>query len=277
MFAEDIDSFLEVARAAVEQAGEIALRRQTQPGLEVWFKEDCSPTTAADKEAELRIRQVVEEAYPEHRQRGEELGCFNEESNNPYLWAYDPIDGTWAFINQEITSCVGLALLRDGVPILGTVYNPFAGELYQAAEGRATTLNGQPLPRVRPAGKPGILGVVGYQLPRREGAVEAMLRLWREKPVAKLVVPGGTPAFSLALVAKGAYNAFVLHKGSKPEPWDFAPAVLLVRNAGGRVTDLAGNDLDPLDFAGYLVASTYPDEHERVLALLAECGFGAGG
>jgi fructose-1,6-bisphosphatase/inositol monophosphatase family enzyme len=276
MSAEDTTNFLEVACRAVKQAGEIALRLQAQPNLEVWRKEDGSPTTRADKDAERRIRQIIKEAYPDHRQRGEELGWYNKGSNNPCLWVYDPIDGTWAFINQESTSCIGLALLRDGVPILGTVYNPFTDELYQTGEGRNATLNGEALPRERPTSKPGVLGVVGYQLPKRpEGVVEAILRLWREKPVGKLVAPGGTPAYSLAQVAKGAYNSFILFKSSKPEPWDFAPAVLLVRSAGGSVTDLDGKAIDPLDFTGYLVASTYPDEHQRMLTLLAECGLGA--
>ncbi len=67
MYAEEIDSFLEVARTAAKQAGEIVQRPQTQPGLEVWCKEDRSPTTRADKDAEQRIRQIIQEAYPDHR------------------------------------------------------------------------------------------------------------------------------------------------------------------------------------------------------------------
>jgi myo-inositol-1(or 4)-monophosphatase len=57
------------------------------------------------------------------------------------------------------------------------------------------------------------------------------------------------------------------------KPWDFTAGVLLVRNAGGSVTDLEGNDIDPLNFKGYLVASCRPDGHERALTLLRERGF----
>jgi fructose-1,6-bisphosphatase/inositol monophosphatase family enzyme len=77
----------------------------------------------------------------------------------------------------------------------------------------------------------------------------------------------------LALVAKGAYDALVTVMSRKSDPWDLTAGVLLVRNAGGKVTDLQGHDVDPIEFEGYLVASTYPDDHGRILELLGECGF----
>jgi fructose-1,6-bisphosphatase/inositol monophosphatase family enzyme len=122
------------------------------------------------------------------------------------------------------------------------------------------------------------IGVVNYQLGRQDREqIDRLLDLWTrdDPPVGKLLALGGSVAYGLALVAKGAHDALVTVMGHEPDPWDLTPGALLVRNAGGKVTDLYGKDIDPLSFEGYLVASTHPGDHERMLELLSECGFPA--
>ncbi len=114
--------------------------------FETLYKSDGSPATAGDKNAEHKIIEIISQAFPSHKLIGEEFGEINRETIGDYTWAFDPIDGTWSFINQENTACVNIILLKNNTPILSVVYNPFTNELYKTSKKGKTSLNDIVLP-----------------------------------------------------------------------------------------------------------------------------------
>ncbi|HXG64209.1 MAG TPA: inositol monophosphatase [Blastocatellia bacterium] len=270
---ESFDNLIQVAEAAARAAGQEALRVQKSAAFGKQFKPDGSPVTDGDKQAERKIIDVIRSAYPHHRLNGEEYGKLNEESDSPYLWVFDPIDGTWAFLNRENTAAVSLALLREGEPVLGVVYNPFTEEMYLAAENKTSTLNGVELPITRRR----LLRhcVMDYRLDKPFRAdIDVVLNIWMDHLVAKLISMGGSIVYALAQVAKGAHNVFVMGCVRPPDPWDLTAGVLLVKRAGGAVTDLAGNEINPLVYSEYLVATSQEDLHGETLQTLNRYGLG---
>ena len=130
------------ALALIREAGDLAHDYfKKRDSLTVKSKGLQDMASEADLNTETLIRERLQANFAEDAFLGEETGLSAFQPNQG-IWVVDPIDGTWAFVNQENTACVNLALLRDGLPILGIVHNPFTGELYQTAEGRGSTLNG---------------------------------------------------------------------------------------------------------------------------------------
>ncbi len=246
---------------------------QRAAGFGMLLKTDGSPATEGDRRAEKKIVEILSTAFPSHRLMGEEYGVFNPEASDEFTWAFDPIDGTWSFLNQETTACVNLVLLHQGKPLVGVVFNPWTQELYEGAQGQPTRLDGRELPLTRwPHLKDGTLN---YHLARNcRPQIDAILRAWEAGEIGKLISAGGSPTYSFAQTAKGAHTAFVVgHKSVPPDAWDLSTGVLLVRGAGGRVTDLNGHDIDPLTHQDFMVASTHPDVHNELLEVLRREGF----
>jgi len=100
------------------------------------------------------------------------------------------------------------------------------------------------------------------------------LSLWKNGNIKKLIDQGGSPAYNLALVAKGSHSHFVMHCTKQPGLEDYSAPVLLVRNSGGLVTDLEGNNIDPLTHKGFLIASSSPEFHRQLLEILKTLEFG---
>lgn len=268
---ETLDQLLRVALEAATAAGREILAVQQTLNFKTLFKEDGSPATDGDTLAERKIIEIIRASFPRHRLIGEELG--EQAGDSAFTWVFDPIDGTWSFLNQETTACVNVAVLREGEPVVAVVYNPFTGELYQTTTGQPTTLNGTVLPVTRweTLGD----GVLNYHLSKQFLAqIQVLIALWQDGWIGKLIHQGGAPAYSLALTAKGAHSIFIMgHRGKAPDPWTFPAGALLVRNAGGRVTDLAGRDIDTVRHSSYIVAASHPRMHEQTLQLLAQYGF----
>lgn len=104
------------------------------------FKNDNSPVTNADREAESVIRKLIKERYPNHGIIGEEFGSENEDSD--VVWVLDPIDGTQSFIHGIPFYTTLIGILVDGKPEVGVIYAPALNELVSAATGEGCTLNG---------------------------------------------------------------------------------------------------------------------------------------
>jgi fructose-1,6-bisphosphatase/inositol monophosphatase family enzyme len=271
---ETLKDFHTIGLQAINAALETIQSIQDRSDFQTVFKSDGSPVTKADKAAEREIRKVIQTAYPEHQLHGEEFGLHNADSNSPYLWAFDPIDGTWAFINQENTACTVLSLLQDNEAILGIVANPVTHEIFEAVQGKKAMLNRKPLPLNNWASIK--MGVLNYHLPKPfRKQIDKLLNIWEDKKIGKIVSVRGSLVYALACVAKGMYTSFITAPCKRETlPWDLSPGVLLVTQAGGKVTDLEGNPVNPLKHNDYLVASTTPQVHDEVLDLLNRYEFG---
>jgi fructose-1,6-bisphosphatase/inositol monophosphatase family enzyme len=190
--------------------------------------------------------------------------------------AIDPIDGTRAFLAETETYSTTLALIRDGEIVLGMVSNPTAGEIAYAAVGGASRLIrlstfGEPdevsvLKRPSTGARPLLVNIH----PNRHGGgvVSALYRAWGQRDIAMVRSPGGSPAWALVESARGHFVYANLWSKWPAEAFDLAAGVLIVRQAGGEVTDLAGEPIDALRHRGPFVAGIDPRMVSRVTELM---------
>ncbi len=215
-----------VLEARIREAGDVILEMQ-KTGFEVAHKSNADPVTTADLEADRILRESLTAAFPDTGWLSEETRDVPERLAARRVWIVDPIDGTKEFATGIPEYGVSVALVEDGKPVLGAVYNPAVGELYLAETGQGATLNGTPIradARTRPLP---ILLASRSEVKRGE---------WECFEAHATVRICGSIAYKLALIAAGrADGTFSL--GPKNE-WDIAAGVLLVEEAGGMATDV---------------------------------------
>ncbi len=190
--------------------------------------------TRADQDAEAAIVDVVCSAYPEHGVIAEESG---EKPGGEYTWVIDPLDGTTNFIHGYPHFCVSIAVLRNGQPEHGVIFDPHRGDLFCASRGGGAQLNDRRIRTTRHKRLNEALLVTGFPI-RRSDLIDPWMRTFRALlPQAGGIRRTGSAALDLAYVAAGRFDGFWefgLH------PWDMAAGALLVREAGGLIADLDG-------------------------------------
>jgi len=132
--------FIALANSLADAARPIAAR-YFRTGVTIDDKNDASPVTIADREAETAMRALLTKHVPEHGVFGEEHGA--ERTDADYVWVLDPIDGTRAFITGLPVFGTLIALLHRGLPVIGVIDQPILGERWLGVAGRQSTLNGQ--------------------------------------------------------------------------------------------------------------------------------------
>lgn len=237
--------------------GEIALAHFRRGG-EATLKADGSPVTAADREAEQAIAEILRAAFPGHGFLGEEAGARGPAQRR---FIVDPIDGTRNFVRRIPLWATLLALEEQGQVTAGVVHQPVTGTLYTARLGRGAFLDGQRI-RVSPVASLGEATLVHATLGvlRREGHWEAFLRLVDSTGLQR----GFGDFLCYTLVAEGKGD-IALAPGVKP--WDLAALKILVEEAGGRFTDMTGV---PTIYSGTALA-TNGRLHDLALDLIRGC------
>ncbi|WP_029008621.1 histidinol-phosphatase [Azospirillum halopraeferens] len=258
--SESCPAHLVALAQRLADAGAAVIRRYFRTPVAVDDKEDRSPVTVADREAERMIRTIIEAQRPDDGIFGEEFGTRNLDAE--YVWVIDPIDGTKSFIVGRPIFGSLIALLRNGTPVLGIIDQPIVGDRWIGVAGRPTTHNGQPA-KVRPC--PGglaaaMVGTTGPDL--FPGDTLAAFR--RAAGAAKVTVYGGD-CYTYGLLASGYYD-LVVEAGLKL--YDFAALVPVVTGAGGVMTDWDGRPLDRTS-DGRVIAAGDPRTHREALAALA--------
>lgn len=246
---EQLHDFLDAATTAATAAGEI-LRKYWGQLSAIKEKEHSGDlVTEADQESEALIMEILHNRYPDHAVLGEETGrCFNEESD--FLWIVDPLDGTTNYTHQFPMVSISIGLVYRNEPIVGVVYNPILNELFQAATGLGAHCNGIPIKVSAVSELSKSLLVTGFPYNRRETKDNNYREFFHMTHVSQGVRRIGSAAIDLAYVAAGRLDGY-WEKGLKP--WDMAAGVVLLREAGGRVTSYDLSDFNP--FAGDLLAS----------------------
>jgi len=233
--------------------------------LQVSLKGPGNFVTAADRKAEEILREELAKARPGYGFLGEE-GGRTEGSDSTHLWIVDPLDGTTNFLHGIPQFAISIALEREGVIIAGLIYNPANDELFLAERGKGTFLNDT---RLRVAGRRRLAdSVITCGLPHiGRGDLELSRR---ELTAVQEHVAGlrrfGSAALDLAWVAAGRFDGYWEHNLS---PWDMAAGILLVREAGGFVTDLDGSDA--MFAKGDIIAGN-ETIHRELLSLLQSAG-----
>lgn len=217
--------------------------------------------TQVDTDIQSFLARELGSRFPDIQFLGEEEG-LHEMSGDTY-WILDPIDGTTNLIHDYQHSVVSLALYEKGEITLGIIYDPFREDVYYARKGTGSFLNGSPIHVSETETLSETIITVGTSPYDREVADDNFRRIRRVFDSAQDIRRTGTAALDLAYVACGRTGGFFEPKLS---PWDFAAGQLLVKEAGGRVTDFAGKELDFLR-RGSVVASN-GKLHEELRGLL---------
>jgi histidinol-phosphatase len=250
----DLDHALAVAVEAARAAGEVALKYY-RTGFDVTLKADATPVTQADRGAEQAIREVLGRAFPEHGVLGEEFGAVGDQR---VRWIIDPIDGTKNFVRHVPVWATLIGLEEHGEIVAGVMHNPVTGELLSARRAGGAWLNGERL-RVSAIATLREAALVhgGLKLLRQAGCWDGFVRLVDATERQR----GFGDYMGYALVAEGKAEIYV---ETDLKPWDLAPCKIIVEEAGGRFTDLAGV---PTIHSGHAFA-TNGFLHDAALALL---------
>ena len=206
--------------------------------LQVSLKGPANFVSAADKRAEEIAYSELKKARPDYGFLMEEAGAVAG-TDKTHRWLIDPLDGTTNFLHGIPHFAVSIGLERDGVPVAGVVYNPATDDLFTAERGRGAFLNDR---RLRVAARSDLaMAVVVCGIPHLGRGDHDRFR--RELTGVQAKVAGvrrfGSAALDLAWVAAGRFDGYWEHGLS---PWDIGAGIVLVREAGGYVTDLAGGD-----------------------------------
>jgi fructose-1,6-bisphosphatase/inositol monophosphatase family enzyme len=273
--ADDVALYLGI-RLLLEAGQLVRERRGKTAQAGVTIKEDGSPATEVEHRIESRLRSWLSAVGSDAVVVGEETGGVLPSAGTAI--AIDPIDGTRAFLAETETYSTTLALIRNGKVGLGMVSNPTAGEIAYAAVGGASRLVrlstfGEPdeasvLTRPATAERPLLVNIH----PNRHGAdvVTALYRAWGRRDIAMVRSPGGSPAWALVEAARGHFVYANLWSKRPAEAFDLAAAVLIVRQAGGEVSDLDGEPIDALRHSGPFVAGLDSRTVFRLIGLLRD-------
>jgi histidinol phosphatase-like enzyme (inositol monophosphatase family) len=223
---------LRVAVEAARAGGEAALRFFAEPGPIAW-KADDSPVGEADRAADSVIRQHLRAAFPHDAILTEESGAH--EGTSGRRWIVDPVDGTRDFIRGLPYWATLIALEADGGIVVGVLHLPALGKLYAAAHGAGAWRDGVRL-SIRDDAILSRCALVVGELDCLLDALdpEALARLVRATGSAR----GHGAPYGAALLLEGQADAWTEGNVS---PWDIAPFVVLLGEAGARFTDLNGN------------------------------------
>lgn len=229
-----IDQFLMAAEAAADVAGAV-IRPFFRAGVAADLKSDESPVTIADRSAELALRGVLSQRFPDHTVSGEEFPPHNPGAR--YRWVLDPIDGTRAFITGRPQFGTLIALLDGQTPILGIIDQPITGERWIGAVGRPTVFRGaygnagcRPCPALAQAE----LSATSPQV------FEADMPRWENLQHLVRRTSFGGDCYAYGLLALGQIDVIA---EATMKLWDWAALVPIIEGAGGSVTDWDGKPL----------------------------------
>lgn len=228
--------FLIVAVQAARTAGSILLKHLGQP-LDVEFKGDVDLVTKVDRLSEEAIVMIIRNAYPEHQILAEE--GTTQEGDSKYRWIIDPLDGTTNFAHSFPCFAVSIGLEAAGKMVAGVVYDPVRNECFTAIDGSGAYLNGNQISVSSVDNLNRALLATGFPYDRREHP-DNYLALFRKFMMkAQEIRRPGSASIDLCYLASGRLDGFW---ECKLKPWDVAAAVVIVREAGGKLSDFNGNE-----------------------------------
>ncbi len=257
-------AWLATAIEIVRRAGEIQLAGQAE-GFHVDKKGARDLVTEVDVACERMGLEVLAERFPTHGILAEEAGGSCEDGGS-HRWVFDPLDGTTNYAHHVPAFCASLALEVDGEAVVAAVFDPTHDELYTAARGEGAWMNGRPLRVSTVKRLIDALLVTGFPYDLQRDPVELLQVFGAMLKSAQAVRRFGAAALDLCHVAAGRYEGFWERR---LWPWDVAAGTLIVREAGGQVTNMDGDPFDP--GAGQLLA-TNGLVHEAMLKVIAVAG-----
>ena len=225
--------YLEFAKDIASYAGKIMLKYFNQDNG-ASYKGDKTIVTLADTEINSYLIKRVKEKYPEHCVDGEE----EQFGKSDYVWVCDPVDGTAMYARHIPVAVFSLALVIDGISVVGVVYDPFTDSLYTAIKGQGAFKNNKPI-RVNDYSLENIKTVCHCYMWSK--AKYNVCNVFEELRKVTRLNDIGSITRASCLVATGDYS-LTIFTGTEHKHCDIAAVKVIVEEAGGKVTDLFGNE-----------------------------------
>ena len=256
-------SYLDVAVEAAREAGSILLVEFDRP-VKIGYKGEVDIVTEADRRSEAAVVARLHSHFPKHAVVAEEGS--GHQSASPFRWYVDPLDGTTNFAHGYPCFCVSIGLAENDELLVGVVLNPLNGELFTAVKGEGAYLNNK---RIQVSTVPGLAtSLLATGFPSQKRTENPNIHYyWQFTLASHGVRRDGSAALDLASVACGRFDGF-WEFGLKP--WDTAAGTLLVREAGGMVTDFTGRPYRPGDRECMASNRLIHSEMQQVAADIAE-------
>ncbi len=230
---DNYEEYLDFAKNIAKYAGNIMLKFFNQDNG-ASYKGDKTIVTLADTEINSYLIEKVKEKYPEHCVDGEE----EQFGKSNYVWVCDPVDGTAMYARHIPVAVFSLALVIDGVPNIGVIYDPFTNNLYTAIKGQGAYKNNEKI------------SVNNYSLDNIKTVCHCdmwskgkynICKVFEELRKKTYLNDIGSIARASCCVATGDYS-LTIFTGTEHKHCDIAAVKVIVEEAGGKVTDLFGNE-----------------------------------
>ncbi len=262
-----MSDFLPICVEAARAAGHVLLDWQSRFSVREKGRNDL--VTEADDAAQEVIREILLKAIPDHDFLGEEeaadrkqQGLPNPPRSSPFRWIVDPLDGTANYVHGLPAYAVSIALERGQDLLCGCVFDPSSSECFTAVAGQGAALNGKPIRVSHCQSLASAMVAVSFPPNVPRGSIE-ITRFVEVLHAAQSVRRLGSAALNLCYIGAARLDSYWATSVSS---WDVAAGVLIVREAGGIVTDIRGTPLE-IDRPEF-VAACSPQLHAEVLDLL---------
>jgi len=252
---------LAFAKNLAREAGKVMLKYFYED-IEVEMKENDTPLTIADTTINQMVIDAIKKNYPTHGMIGEEGNGGAE--NAEYVWICDPIDGTIPYTIKFPTSMFSLALYKNKKPVLGVLYDPYTDKMYWALDGGPAQCNDKIISVKKGTLQKGdVVGIINLSgSSRYDTNLYNFTKVINDRQIRTEEIH--CIVYFVASIATG-YIKCAITPGA--HPWDRAAAIIIIRAAGGRVTDEKGVEADTFTDCKNLVFSN-GDTHEEILELL---------
>ena len=250
-------AFVELAVRLADAAGPI-VKRYFRAGTAIVGKDDLSPVTVADRDAEAAMRSLIAEAQPTHGVLGEEMGA--DRADAEYVWVLDPIDGTKSFVTGKPLFGTLISLTHRGIPVIGIIDQPVLGERWLGIAGEPARFNGQII-KTRACAR--LADAWLYATTPQMFVGESLTAYDRLAGSVKFPLYGAD-CYAYGMLAAG-WTDLVCEASLKPYDWcALAP---IVEGAGGRITDWEGRPLT-ITSGGRVLAAGDARMHAEAMARL---------
>ena len=251
-----------VAIEAAKEAGKI-LKENLGKSLEIGFKGEINLVTDIDITSEKTIVHIIRNKYPDHQILTE--GGEGHKGTPSHKWIIDPLDGTTNYAHGYPCFCVSIAFEKNGDILFGIIYDPVLDELFTAEKGGGACLNGR---KIRASSTDKLIHsmlATGFPYDLRESQNNNLIHFNNFTMSAQAIRRAGSAALDLCYVAMGRFDGFWELKLS---PWDVAAGSLIVREAGGIISDFKGGAFDI--YSKEILASNGKIHYEMVEVLKRE-------
>ena len=254
----NLDEFISFANHLSDESAEI-IKQYFRKSIHIENKEDESPVTVADKNTELKIRELISNKYPTHGILGEEFD--GKDMDSEYLWVIDPIDGTRSFIAGHKDFGTLISLLHNKKPIIGIINCPMHEERWVGIQGEKTKMNGQ---IVQTSNKKNLdqsyLSSTGLYMFNNDNFKKGFEKIIDTTRYHRF----GGDCYNYGLVASG-YIDIVIENMLKIH--DYMALIPVIEGAGGKITDSSGNMIG-FDSNGSVVVSANEELHSQLIDII---------